>query len=260
MIMQDKNNLQIADLILQVDRRARQQAKRGEQVSRVRSTGAFTATTSVGIATGALLLAFTAARPLAVQSAPRLALELEDYAALPITADNTDAEHARTARPSQLPAGRTGRPPFLRQRSQRAAVHPRQANESVHEVSRLQWSRRPAGPVPEVHVRAELRDRAHQRHPRSRLCAGMACSTPFTWKTRRRPGPPRRGAGSCQDSICPDTRRRRPCRRRPSTGRSIARSCSSSGRIGTSRMPRSKARPGSSCACSIRWRRIRWAR
>jgi pimeloyl-ACP methyl ester carboxylesterase len=36
--------------------------------------------------------------------------------------------------------------------------------------------------------------------------------------------------------------------------------CSSNGEIGTSRMPRSKARPGSFCACSIRWRRLRWAR
>ena len=33
MIMQDKNNLQIADLILQVDRRARQQAEWREEVT-----------------------------------------------------------------------------------------------------------------------------------------------------------------------------------------------------------------------------------
>jgi mono/diheme cytochrome c family protein len=40
--------------------------------------------------TGALLLALTVARPFAVQPAPRLALELQDYAALPITSDNTN--------------------------------------------------------------------------------------------------------------------------------------------------------------------------
>ncbi len=49
MIMQDKNRLQIADLILQVDRRARQQAERPKEMTRQRS----------GIASGALLLALT---------------------------------------------------------------------------------------------------------------------------------------------------------------------------------------------------------
>jgi hypothetical protein len=43
------------------------------------------------IVTGALMLALTVARPFAVQPAPtRLALELQDYAMLPITADNTN--------------------------------------------------------------------------------------------------------------------------------------------------------------------------
>ena len=35
MIMQDKNNLQIADLILQVDRRARQQAEWSGEVKNI---------------------------------------------------------------------------------------------------------------------------------------------------------------------------------------------------------------------------------
>ena len=121
--------------------------------------------------TPVLLLALVMARPFAVQPAPRLALELQDYAALPITADNTDDEHARAAGPRQLPARRAGRPPLLRQRSQRSALHPRQADEDVHDLSRLQRRRRAAGPVPEVHLRAQLRHRPHQLPLRSRLRA-----------------------------------------------------------------------------------------
>jgi mono/diheme cytochrome c family protein len=79
-------------------------------VTRVRPSGAFNAMTSAGVATGTLLLALTAARLLAVQSAPRLTLELEDYAALPITADNTDQNtRAQLARVNYLrdePGGR----------------------------------------------------------------------------------------------------------------------------------------------------------
>jgi mono/diheme cytochrome c family protein len=63
-----------------------------------------------GIAFGVLLLALTIAGPFAVQPAPRLALELQDYAALPITADNTDANtRAQLARVNFLreePGGR----------------------------------------------------------------------------------------------------------------------------------------------------------
>jgi mono/diheme cytochrome c family protein len=61
--------------------------------------------------TGALLLALAVARPFAVQPPPqRLALELQDYAALPITADNTnDNTRAQLARVNYLrdePGGR----------------------------------------------------------------------------------------------------------------------------------------------------------
>ena len=75
-----------------------------------------------GIACGALLLAFAFARPFAVQPPPRLALELQDYAALPITADNTDANtRAQLARVNYLrdepsinaPAGAGGRRFFV---------------------------------------------------------------------------------------------------------------------------------------------------
>ena len=66
--------------------------------------------TRVSIAISALLLALAAARLPAVQSAPRLALELQDYAPMPITADNTDANtRAQLARVNYLrdePGGR----------------------------------------------------------------------------------------------------------------------------------------------------------
>ena len=38
----------------------------------------------------ALCVSLTAARPLGVQPAPRLTLQLEDYASLPVTADNSN--------------------------------------------------------------------------------------------------------------------------------------------------------------------------
>jgi len=79
-------------------------------VIRVTSTDAFTAIKSSAIATGAVLVALAVARPFAVQPTPRLALELEDYASLPITADNTnDNTRAQLARVNYLrdePGGR----------------------------------------------------------------------------------------------------------------------------------------------------------
>ena len=82
-----------------MDRRARQQPdRRGEVKNAV-------------IVAGAVLVALAAARPVAVQPpTKRLALELEDYAALPITADNTDQNtRAQLARVNYLrdePGGR----------------------------------------------------------------------------------------------------------------------------------------------------------
>ena len=63
------------------------------------------------VATSATLLALIATRPAAVQPAPtRLTLELQDYAALPVTADNADANtRAQLARVNYLreePGGR----------------------------------------------------------------------------------------------------------------------------------------------------------
>jgi mono/diheme cytochrome c family protein len=61
-------------------------------------------------AAGGVMFVLTLARPLAVQPPPRLALELQDYAALPITADNTnDNTRAQLARVNYLrdePGGR----------------------------------------------------------------------------------------------------------------------------------------------------------
>ena len=91
-------------------------------MSGVWSAGASRATQRVAITTGALWLVLTAARLPAVQSAPRLALELEDYAALPITAENTDTNtRAQLARvnflrdepSSDAPAGAGGRRFFV---------------------------------------------------------------------------------------------------------------------------------------------------
>ena len=79
--------------------------------------------------------------------------------------------HARPAGAREFPARGTGRPPLLRERPQRAALHPRQADQAVHDLSRFQRPRRPARPVPEVDLRAQLRDRPHQLHLRSRLRA-----------------------------------------------------------------------------------------
>jgi len=66
---------------------------------------------SLIVATGAALMALIAARPAAVQSPPtRLTLELQEYAALPITADNTDTNtRSQLARVNYLrdePGGR----------------------------------------------------------------------------------------------------------------------------------------------------------
>ena len=65
--------------------------------------------TRVGLA-ASLSLALTLAQPSAQQEAPRLALELEDYAALPVTADNANTNtRAQLARINFLrdePGGR----------------------------------------------------------------------------------------------------------------------------------------------------------
>src|SRR6476661_4074298 len=65
---------------------------------------------TASIVTSALLLGVTLASPFASQLPQRLALELQDYAALPITADNTNTNtRAQLARVNYLrdePGGR----------------------------------------------------------------------------------------------------------------------------------------------------------
>jgi hypothetical protein len=60
--------------------------------------------------TGALLVALAVARPFAQQPPARLALEVQDYATLPITADNTNtntrAQLARVNFMREEPGGR----------------------------------------------------------------------------------------------------------------------------------------------------------
>ena len=95
--------------------------------------------------------------------------ELQDYAALPVTADNTNTNTRAQLAARQLHARRAGRPPVLRQRPQRAALHPRQADEGLHHLSEFQRPRRTPRPVSEVHLRAQLRHRPHELHLRSGL-------------------------------------------------------------------------------------------
>ncbi len=87
-----------------------------------------------------------------------------------------------------------------------------------------------------------------------------ACSTRFTWKTRRPRHPRRRRAASCRTRsvrIHHDAGGVDADRRRPDRSRGRARRVEGSQRR---ERARSKARRASCCACSIRWRRIRWAR
>lgn len=74
------------------------------------SNRVLTVATRTACVIGFVLLVLATARPTAVQPAPRLALELEDYAAPPITADNADGNtRAQLARINYLrdePGGR----------------------------------------------------------------------------------------------------------------------------------------------------------
>jgi hypothetical protein len=73
-------------------------------VTRGTCSGAITTPTSAITVTGAFVVALTVARVFAVQPpTERLVLELQDYAALPITADNTnDNTRAQLARINYL--------------------------------------------------------------------------------------------------------------------------------------------------------------
>ena len=170
-------------------------------------------------------LALAAWHTLAAQPTSRLTLELADYAQMPHHRRARWPEHEGTAGQGELPARRAGRPAILRQRPQRAALHPRQADEDVHDLPRLQRRRRAARPVPEIHVRAQSRHRSHQLPLRSRLRRATASSTRFISRIRPLPRTRRRGPAWSPASTCPATRRRRRSQRRPWAGGSIAKPC-----------------------------------
>ena len=99
----------------------------------------------------------------------RLALQLEDYAALPITADNTDQNtRAQLARVNYLRDEPGGRRFFVNDLNGPLYLLDKQTKAFTKYLDFNGAGGRP-GPVPEVHLRAELRHRADQRHPRSGL-------------------------------------------------------------------------------------------
>ena len=156
-------------------------------------------------------------------AAPRLALELQDYAALPITADNTDANtRAQLARVNYLRDEPGGRRFFVNDLNGPLYILDKQTKTFT---TYLDFNGSAAGrAVPEIHLRAQLRHRTHQLHFRSRLRAERrVLHAPHGRPVDTGPAPPE--GGVVQDSICPVTRRRRRSRRRPSTDGSIARSC-----------------------------------
>ena len=107
----------------------------------------------------------------AAEPTPRLALELQDYAALPVTADNTnDNTRAQLARVNYLRDEPGGRRFFVNDLNGPLYILDKQT-KTVHDLPRLQRRRRTAGTVPEIHLRAELRHRSDELHLRSRLRA-----------------------------------------------------------------------------------------
>src|SRR5258705_7332864 len=93
----------------EVDRRARPRTSWSEQVAH-HSSGGIKAMKRSAIVTATLFVTVGMARPLGMQPTPRLALQLQDYAALPITADNTNentrAQLARVNFMRDEPGGR----------------------------------------------------------------------------------------------------------------------------------------------------------
>ena len=215
--------------------------------------------TRVGLAAASLVLALTLAQTSAQQQMPRLALELEDYAALPVTADNTnDNTRAQLARVNYLRDEPGGRRFFVNDLNGPLYILDKQTKTFTTYLNFNGAGGRP-GLFPKFTFERNFAtgltnfifDPAYQRTARSTRC---------TWKTR----PSRRlrfqRLAWSLVWISPDTRPRPRCRRQPSMGRSTAKWCSSNGAIGTSRTRRSRARRGSSCKSSTRSHRIRWVR
>ena len=68
---------------------------------------------------------------------PERTLEFADFVELPITGDMIDRSRFGSAGARKHPARRTGRSTFLRQRLERSALHPRQADETAHALPEL---------------------------------------------------------------------------------------------------------------------------
>ena len=101
------------------------------------------------------MLALIAAPPVALQSQPaRLTLELQDYAALPITADNTDANtRSQLARVNYLRDEPGGRRFFVNDLNGPLYILDKQTKTFT---KYLDFNGLPgqSGSVPEVHLRA----------------------------------------------------------------------------------------------------------
>ena len=181
--------------------------------------------TRVGLVAASLLLALTLAQPSARQEARRLALELDDYAALPITADNTNTNtRAQLARVNFLRDEPGGRRFFVNDLNGPLYILDKQTRK-LHRLPGFQWPSWPARTLPEVYLRAQLRHGPHQLRLRPRLRAQRRLLY------AAHGGPERCGLGRAEDrrrseaSISPATPPHRRCRRQRSREGSTARSC-----------------------------------
>ena len=123
----------------------------------------------VGAVLAAAVAIVATVRALSAQPEPRLQLQFEDYAQLPVTGEldgqNTRGQLARVNVLHDEPGGRR----LLRQRPQRSALHPGQANQEAYCLPGFQRPRWSARSLPEVHLRAQLRHGPHQFRVRPRL-------------------------------------------------------------------------------------------
>ena len=155
----------------------------------------------------ALYLAFAAVLLPAPQPSPRLALELQDYAALPITADNADANtRAQLARVNFLRDEPGGRRFFVNDLNGPLYLLDKQTKTFTKYLDFNGLAGRP-GLFPRF---------TYARNFATGLTnvildpdyARNGVSTRSTWRTPRRRGRQSRAAVSCQDSTCPGMRRR----------------------------------------------------
>ena len=100
----------------------------------------------------------------AASSTPPITVELRDYATLPITGtmDGTGQTDGMLARVNSLREEPGGAKPLFRERLERSALHPRQENENVHDLSRLQRTNGHSGLFHKLSLRDRLRQRPRQ--------------------------------------------------------------------------------------------------